>query len=132
MILNIEAVGRKICFFDVYKSPRFPLLDPNSTSKMSRANLLDVATRMIEWINTTAVDVSSLEKIVKKDVVVPIPYPGSTPDFQGLVDVTEKIHVASPDFKMTITDSIVDETGKVVLKTNCTGTQTGYNLPLLY
>jgi hypothetical protein len=92
---------------------------------MSRANLLDVATRMIEWINTTPVDASSLEGIVKKDVVVPIPYPGSSADFQGLVDVTEKIKVSSPDFKMTITDSIVDETGKVVLKINCTGTQTG-------
>ena len=65
--------------------------------------------------------------IVKQDVVVPIPYPGSTPDFAGLVEVTKKIHGASPDFNMAIRDSIVDDTdSKVVLKLNCTGTQTGY------
>jgi hypothetical protein len=99
---------------------------------MSRAQLLDVATRLIQWINTASADASSLATIAKQDVVVPIPYPGSTPDFQGLVAVTEKIHGASPDFNMAITDSIIDETGKVVLKLNCTGTQAGYDLPLLY
>jgi len=99
---------------------------------MSRAKFLDVATRVIQWISTTPVDVSDLEKILKRDVVVPIPYPGSTPDFQGLVATTEKIHGASPDFKMAITDSIVDETGKVVLLLNCTGTQTGYDLTVRY
>lgn len=118
--------------FEVYKCPRFPLLDPNLNFKMSRAQLLDVATRLIQWINTTTVDTSSLATIIKPDIVVPIPYPGSTPDFQGLVATTEKIHGASPDFNMAIVDSIIDETGKVVLLLNCTGTQTGYDLPLLY
>ena len=99
---------------------------------MSRAQFLDAATRLIQWINTSSVDASALAKIVKEDVVVPIPYPGSTPDFQGLVAVTEKIHSASPDFNMAITDSIVDDTGKVVVQLNCTGTQAGYDLTLSF
>jgi hypothetical protein len=96
---------------------------------MSSTQLLDVATRMIAWINTIVVDVSVLDQIMIKDVVVPIPYPGSTPDFAGLVATTEKIHQASPDFNMAIRDSIVDDTNnKVVLLLNCTGTQSGYAL----
>ena len=99
---------------------------------MNRAQLLDVATRMIEWINTTHVDASKLANTIAENVVVPIPYPGSTPDFAGLVATTEKIHGASPDFKMEITQSIVDETDcKVVLLANTTGTQTGYVLLLV-
>lgn len=94
---------------------------------MSRAQLLDTASRLIAWINTKSVDPSSLSKIVIQNVVVPIPYPGSTPDLAGLVATTEKIHGASPDFNMAIRDSIVDEIdSKVVLKLNVTGTQAGY------
>lgn len=82
---------------------------------------------MIDWINTSPVDVSSLQAIMTPAVVVPIPYPGASADFEGLVATTEKIHSASPDFNMAIRDSIVDDTdNKVVLKLNCTGTQTGY------
>jgi len=94
---------------------------------MARAHLLETATNMIKWINDKAADPAGLEAICVKDVVVPIPYPGSTPDFDGLVAVTEKIHGASPDFEMAIKDNIVDEAAsKVVLKLNCTGTQAGY------
>lgn len=94
---------------------------------MNRAQLLDVATRMIGWINTTPMDKSKLAGVLAEDVVIPIPYPGSTPDFAGLVGVVDKIHGASPDFKMEIRESIVDETdNKVVLLLNTTGTQAKY------
>jgi len=94
---------------------------------MSRAQLLETVSSMIAWINTKNVDPASLAAIVDQNVVVPIPYPGNTPDFAGLLSVTENIHKASPDFNMAICDSIVDETDhKVVLKLNNTGTQAGY------
>jgi hypothetical protein len=94
---------------------------------MSRAQLLETTSNMIAWINNKNVNPANLAKIVDQNVVVPIPYPGSTPDYAGLVSVTEKIHGASPDFNMAIRDSIVDKTDhKVVLKINTTGTQTGY------
>lgn len=96
---------------------------------MSREQLLDVTNRLIAWINTTQVDLDALATIAAKDVVVPIPYPGSTPDYDGLVTVTQKIHEASPDFKMTFKESIVDETEKrVVFLLQCSGTQAGYHL----
>ena len=96
---------------------------------MNRAQLLDAATRLIAWINTAPVDASKLAHIMAENVVVPIPYPGSTPDFAGLVATTEKIHGASPDFKMTIRESIIDESDcKVVLLANATGTQEKYVL----
>ena len=92
----------------------------------SRAQLVDVATRLISHINSPAPDTSGLAAIVKKDVVVPIPYPGSAPNFDGLAAVTAKIRVASPDFHMEIAQEIVDvEYHKVVLLLRCTGTQAG-------
>ena len=94
---------------------------------MGREQLLDVTTRMIAWINTAQVDAGTLATIASPDVAVPIPYPGSTPDFDGLVDVTNRSHKAFPDFNMAIKDQIVDEKeSRVVLLLNVTGTQVGY------
>jgi len=82
---------------------------------------------MIAWINTANVDAASLSSICATDIAVPIPYPGSTPDYDGLVSVTNKSHVAFPDFNMAIKDQIVDEKeSQVVLLLNVTGTQVGY------
>jgi hypothetical protein len=107
--------------------PTHHLISPAINVNMSRAQLLETTSRMIAWINNKHVNPANLATIVDQNVVVPIPYPGSTPDYAGLVAVTEKIHGASPDFNMAIRDSIVDETDhKVVLKINTTGTQTGY------
>ena len=94
---------------------------------MSRQQLLDTTSRMIAWINTADADPESLAIICTKDIAVPIPYPGSTPDFDGLVNVTKGSHTAFPDFKMVIKDQIVDEmNSRVVLQLNVTGTQMGY------
>ena len=93
---------------------------------MSRDQLLSAATAMIDWINHTPFDASGLAKVTAQNVAVPIPYPGSTPDYQGLLATTEQIHSASPDFHMAILERIVDEAeGRVVLKLNTTGTHVG-------
>jgi hypothetical protein len=76
------------------------------------------------------VDAASLLSMCANEIVVPIPYPGSTPDFDGLISVTNNSHIAFPDFKMTAKDEIVDEKqSRVVLFLNIvTGTQAGYVL----
>ena len=97
---------------------------------MGREQLLDVTARMIAWINTAQADAGALATICTSDIAVPIPYPGSTADFAGLVDVTGRSHTAFPDFKMAIKDQIVDEKeSRVVLQLNVSGTQAGYDRP---
>jgi len=96
---------------------------------MGREQLLDVTSRLVAWINTANVDAASLLSMCAKETVVPIPYPGSTPDFDGLISVTNNSHITFPDFKMTIKDQIIDEKeSRVVLLLNVTGTQAGYVL----
>jgi hypothetical protein len=53
--------------------------------------------------------------------------PGSTPDFDGLISITNNSHLAFPDFKMTAKDEIVDEKqSRIVLFLNVAGTQAGH------
>jgi len=93
---------------------------------MSRDQLVDVATRLIKWINTAPFDPEPLVSLAKPDVAVPIPYPGSTPDYNGLLAVTKQIHDAAIDFKMAIRQMVVDETeSSVVMLLNCTGVHAG-------
>jgi hypothetical protein len=94
---------------------------------MGREQLLDVTSRLVAWINTAKVDAASLLTMCAKEIVVPIAYPGSTPDFDGLISVTNNSHIAFPDFKMTVKDEIIDDKeSRVVLLLNVTGTQAGY------
>jgi hypothetical protein len=93
---------------------------------MSRQQLIDVATGLINWINTTPFDPAPLANVTAIDVSVPIPYPGATPDYNGLLATTKQIHEASPDFNMAIRQIVVDEAeSRVVLFLNCTGTHVG-------
>jgi hypothetical protein len=93
---------------------------------MSRAQLIDTASKLLAWINTSSADPTALTAICEPNIAVPIPYPGSTPDFDGLVQVTKKVHEAAPDWKMTLIEMVVDETeNKVVGLCNSTGTQVG-------
>src|SRR6202035_4111237 len=75
-----------------------------------RQQLAQAAKDLIVWINTKEVNPSTLTNICSADVVVPIPYPGSTPDLDGLVGVTTKIHGASPDWSMTLQKMVIDQT----------------------
>jgi hypothetical protein len=98
---------------------------------MSRDQLINVATGLVQWINTTPFDPEALASLVKTDVSVPIPYPGSTPDYNGLLAVTEKIHEASPDFKMSVRQIVVDEAeSRVVMLLGSSGTHAGYDIDL--
>jgi hypothetical protein len=96
---------------------------------MNREQLLDVANRLIAWINATQFDPEALATIAAKNVVVPIPYPGSTPDYAGVLAIIKKTHEAASEYKLELKDSIVDEKeSKVVVLVQCTGIQTGYSL----
>jgi len=93
----------------------------------SRTRLAQAATDLIAWINIKEVNPSTLAELCTPDIAVPLPYPGSTPDMAGLVAVTNKIHVASPDWKMSLQTMVVDQTeGRVVCLCRSQGTQEGY------
>ena len=93
----------------------------------SRSRLAQAATDLIAWINIKEVNPSTLAELCTPDIAVPLPYPGSTPDMAGLVAVTNKIHGAAPDWKMSLQTMVVDQTeGRVVCLCRSQGTQEGY------
>jgi hypothetical protein len=94
---------------------------------MNREKLIQVATNLIEWTNSKPLTATAFATIVSPQLKVPIPYPGQSPDYEGLLALTQAAHVAAPDFKMTIKDTVVDETtSTVVLLLNITGTHVKY------
>jgi hypothetical protein len=96
---------------------------------MSRAQLTEISAKLLEWINTPSADPTVLATICAESINVPIPYPGSTPDFNGLVQVTKNVHQASPDWKMTLLETVIDETeNKMVGLCRSSGTQVGFVL----
>src|SRR5271170_3925624 len=94
---------------------------------MGRSQLIEVANQMLAWINEGSSDPAGLAAITSKEVTVPIPYPGCTPDFAGLLQVTKGIHAATSGYKMALRELVVDEVeSRVVALVNTSGTQTGY------
>jgi hypothetical protein len=92
---------------------------------MDRAQLLNIATRLLEWLNAPP-NLDALHGLVSPDIIFPNPYPHRYQGLEGLILVMEKTHKASSDVKMTIRDTTIDETEKsVVLQTECTGTHEG-------
>ena len=90
---------------------------------MSRQKLIDIATRYIEIISTKPLDTAAFSEVVASDVKVPIPYPGSTPDYAGVLAITQAGHAAAPDFKVSIRQVVVDDVASyVVVLANVTGT----------
>jgi hypothetical protein len=93
---------------------------------MSRDKLIQVATNFIAWVSKP-VDAEALSEFISKDVKVPICYPGTTPDYAGLLAMTQAAHVAAPDLKITIKDMVVDEVASaVVILIDITGTHVKY------
>lgn len=93
---------------------------------MSRAQLVAITAKLLEWFNTPSADPTALATICTESINVPIPYPGSTPDFDGIIQVTKKVHEGFPGFKMTLLETVIDETEhKVVGLCRTTGTQVG-------
>jgi len=93
---------------------------------MSREQLAQVATKYVNWINTTPIDRETYTHIASKEIVVPIPYPGTTPDFEGLLAIATKAHAAAEGFHMSIKTMVIDEEqSTVVLLLNVTGKHVG-------
>lgn len=82
---------------------------------MNRDQLLDRYTRLLQWINTTPVDESALSSLVAPDIVVPLPYPGATPDYAGLITTTTKVHESQAGWKMELVHATVDDVQCVVI-----------------
>jgi len=92
---------------------------------MDRAQLLNIASRLLEWLNAPP-NLDALHGLVSPDIIFPNPYPNRYQGVEGLILVMEKTHKASSDVKMTIIDTTVDETEKsVVFQIECTGTHEG-------
>lgn len=117
---------------------------------MNRAQLLDSAAQLIAWIEKPEEDKGEGGpepgdgglppggapgpkqqtrvqcKLVASDVIVPIPYPGCTPDWAGLMAISKKLRALSPDSKTTLVHSVIDEVeSKFVLLLRRTGTHKG-------
>ena len=96
---------------------------------MNRQQLIDIVNRYVDWIHAKPVDSAGLASIFSKDVVIRIPYPGSTPTFDGLVELTLKGHEASPDFRISTKTMVVDvEKSSIVTLIQATGTHKGYHV----
>jgi len=92
---------------------------------MDRAQLLNIATRFLEWLNAPP-NLDALHGLVSPDIIFPNPYPNRYQGLEGLILIMEKTHKASSDVKMTITDTTVDETEmNVVIQAESTGTHEG-------
>jgi len=93
---------------------------------MNRDKLAQVATKYVNWINTTPIDREIYTQIASKEIVVPIPYPGSTPNFEGLLAIAAAAHAAAEGFHMSIKTMIIDEEqSTVALLINVTGKHVG-------
>lgn len=94
---------------------------------MNREKLIQVATNLIAWTNSKPITATTFAEIVSPQLKIPIPYPGQSPDYEGLLALTKAAHVAAPDFKMTIKEMVVDvTTSTVALLLNVTGTHVKY------
>lgn len=83
---------------------------------MSREQLLDISARFLDWVSSHGKDPSELATMVAKDVVVLTPFPGTTPDFPGLLAHQQKATIGSSDFKLTLKEAIVDEVKSTVVQ----------------
>jgi hypothetical protein len=94
---------------------------------MNRAQLLDVATRYVAWLDKNPSDAATLATLMTRDITIRVAYPGATPTFEGSVKFMESLHAAIPDIKFTILDNCIDEVqSSVALLVNVAGTHEGY------
>ena len=93
---------------------------------MNREQLLAISDCFFKWIATHSESEEELSNCVAKDVVVPTPAPGISPDFAGLLQEQRMVSSASSDFKMTALQTFVDEAqSTVIYHFQVTGTHTG-------
>ena len=100
---------------------------------MSREQLLDISARFFDWVTSHSKDPAVLATIVAQDVVLVTPFPGTTPDFSGLVAHQQKATTGSSDFKLNIKHVVVDEVQSTVVHfLEVTGTHDGYLSHVFY
>jgi hypothetical protein len=93
----------------------------------TRDQLLKISSRFLEWTNSPNADPTELKSIVAEDVLLKIPYPGQTADHAGLIGRQQSARLAAPDFKLTLLQSIVDETESTVVQfLELSGTHQGF------
>ena len=96
-----------------------------------REKLLDIANRFNTWFSSHDTSPSLLESIVSRQVIVHVPFPGLSPDFEGLVEQYKRTITATKDVQITVKTDVVDEDNSLVAQFfEATGTQTGYDTPL--
>jgi len=94
---------------------------------MTREQLLEISERFFNWVSSHSKDQSELAEVVAKDVVVLTPFPGTTPDFAGLLQHQQKANVGSSDFTLTIKTVVAYEVNSTVVHfIEVTGTHDGY------
>ena len=76
---------------------------------MSREQIQAAVEGFIAYVNKPSATLEEYESIISKDVVQPLPYPGSEPTFDGLRANIVKAHAASHDFWARILDIVIDE-----------------------
>jgi hypothetical protein len=94
---------------------------------MSREKLLDIASKLLGWVNAHSSDPAELKSIVADDLVVTIPIPGQTPDLAGFLGYQKMACKASSDFKLTLLKAVADEVECTVVHfLEISGTHEGY------
>lgn len=97
----------------------------------NREKLLAIANRFNAWFSSHDTNPSVLEAIVSRQVVLHIPFPGLSPDFDGLVEQYKRTITATKDVQVNVKADVVDEDNSLVAQFfEATGTQTGYDTPL--
>jgi len=93
----------------------------------TRDQLLNISSRYLKWANSPNVDPTELKSIVADDVLLKIAYPGHTADHAGLIGRQQSARLASPDFKLTLLQGVVDETESTVVQfLELSGTHQGF------
>jgi len=99
---------------------------------MNRAQLLDVATRYVAWLNKNPSDAGTVATIMARNITHIVPYPGATPTFEGSVEFMKSLHTAFPDVRFTILNRCADEVeSSVTVQLSVVGTHEGYAFRLM-
>ena len=94
---------------------------------MSREKLLDIASKLLGWVNAHSSDPAELKSIVADDLVITMPVPGQTPDLAGFLEYQKTACKASSDFKLTLLKAVADEVESTVVHfLEITGTHEAY------
>jgi len=98
---------------------------------MNREKLLDFAARYVAWVNKNPSDEETLSTLMSRHISIPLPYPGTTPTFDGCVKFMQDLRAASPDISFKILDTCVDEVqSSITMILGVTGTHEGYDIRL--